>query len=99
MYFLEVFDANKPIKELRMITKRVYYSFQNALSDVLNDDSDINRTIDDYGYGDYDPMKPERLKVGGVKPNGYYDDFHFCYANGIHMVIGEVICEDEGKEN
>lgn len=96
MYTVQVIDIklrkqNQPC----IITTRFYNDLQNALSDVIDEDCDLHATIEDAGYVDYEAGKPDTIDIGGIKENGYGDDFHFRYPNGIAIVIGETIIWDK----
>ena len=96
MWTLTVLNSNKDRTTDRVITARIYKDFTHALTDALDGESDIHRTIDDVGMSVGNACKPDRIYPGGVRTdNGYWDDFHFCYSNGIIIVIGETVIEDE----
>lgn len=89
---------NRAMGECNTITFRFYQDMRCALSDVLDGNSDIHAAIDDYGMCVGDASKPDRIYCGGTDHYGYMDDFHFAYSNGITIVLGESVIEEEIKK-
>lgn len=100
MFTVQVIDTRKNrIKgECNIITFRLYQSMRCALSDVLDGNSDLHAAIDDYGMCVGDASRPDRIYCGGTDHYGYMDDFHFAYSNGITIVLGESIIDEEMKK-
>lgn len=93
MYQVTVIDTKVKENQPSILITRLYNHFQNAFSDIIYQ-SDIHNYLSDIGR-DVTAGKPQMITPGGIKKNGYGDDFYFRYSNGIVIVIGEVIINDE----
>lgn len=92
MFKVEVFHNNGKIMD------RLYNQFQNAFSDVINAESCIHATLDQFNIA-VNAEQPSKIYFGGLKPNGYCDDFHFKWDNGVVITIGEAVINDENDFN
>ena len=97
MYQVTVIDTKVRNNQPRILITRLYNHFQNAFSDIIYQ-SDIHDYLSDIGRG-VTAGKPELIIPTGIKTNGYGDDFRFRYSNGIIIAIGEIIINDEEKNN
>ena len=85
------------MKDKQILSVRLYNDFQHAFSDAVNGDSDIHAYLEELGFG-VKADKPERIYAGGTKLDGYDDDFHIRYPNGVVIILGDVLTEEE-KQN
>ena len=83
------------LKDHQILSTRLYKEFQNAFSDAVNGDSEIHGTLENFGCG-VNADKPQRIYAGGTKVStGYDDEFHICYPNGVVIVLGDAVIEEE----
>lgn len=76
------------------IAVKYYRKFENALSDILDNDSELAFAIRNKGI-EYDGEHPDRAHAASYKRNGYMDDFYLIYKNNLIIHIEELIGEDE----
>ena len=94
---LQAIKTGEKKEDRRILSTRLYREFMHAFSDAVNGDSELHAYLEEIGLG-VNAGKPERIYAGGVMKNGYDDDFHIRYPNGVVIVIGKACVEDIGDK-
>ncbi len=99
MYQLQIIVNNKELDQKYIIDSFLYNNFRHAFTEAIDPESEISRVISDYKHEKFNPEKPNFISYASEMPDGYGDDFHLKYPDGITIVIGEAIIMDERKEH
>ncbi len=84
--------------EKEILGIKLYKSFQNALSDALDECSDVQAIIHDAGF-EVITHKPDFITFcSESNTTGYGDDLKIAYPNKVSIMLEDVFFEDEKEK-